>query len=422
MKYILGAPASLAELYVLEEDSSLMNPTLGIGIIGAGGIMGHHAIAYRCLSKLARLVAVADIDETRASKAKKEHGFVESYSDYRRLLDRIDVDVVSICTRPNSHASIVIDALSAGKHVLCEKPMACTLEEADRTIEMADRYQRLKLSYVYQNRSDPVYLRIRELVQNRELGRILMATMHVNDHAPESYYSADCDRGSWRVDAGGVLISRGIHQLDALIYLLGAPVETSAEMQTFLKPTDAEDTLVGWIKFDSGALASLECTVCAHQREVEVAIFGENAETFVRTSSNAYGRTWGLMSKSSAVERALQAKALRAHPDTRKRSHRFITLSEKLVCHMLGRKWLPSVNWGHTPYIRQFLESILLAYPVPVSAREARRSLELATGLYEAALSHRLVRFPIDHDLTCYRSTPEDRYHLSSRVAQLREV
>src|SRR5437899_9934278 len=116
------------------------HPFLGVGIIGAGAILKRHATAYRCLPELAKLIAVADIDEPRAGVAKREHGFLHAYTDYRALLDRKDIDVISICTPPASHASIVIDALEAGKHVLCEKPMALTLADADRMIQVADRY------------------------------------------------------------------------------------------------------------------------------------------------------------------------------------------------------------------------------------------------------------------------------------------
>src|SRR5438094_4588602 len=112
---------------------------LGIGIIGAGGIVKRHATAYRSSPGLAKLVAVADIDERRAAAAKKEHGFTYAFADHRALLDRHDIDAVSICTPPHTHTSVVVDALQAGKHVLCEKPMSGTLEQADVAIKNAEK-------------------------------------------------------------------------------------------------------------------------------------------------------------------------------------------------------------------------------------------------------------------------------------------
>ncbi len=221
-----------------------MESVLGVGIIGAGVIMRRHATAYRCLPEFARLVAVADIDQARAIEAKREHGFQEGYTNYRDLLSREDIDLVSICTPPQSHTPIIIDALEAGKHVLCEKPMARTLEDADRTIPVADRHPRLALSFVYQYRSDPTHLRVRQLIQNKDLGRILMANVRVRAKRMPAYYAATPGRASWTTDGGGVLINQAIHQLDALIFFLGTPVEVSAAMETFLQPTESEDTLV----------------------------------------------------------------------------------------------------------------------------------------------------------------------------------
>src|SRR5260370_145164 len=149
---------------------------LGVGVIGAGGIVRRHAVAYRCLPEFARLVAVADLDESRANAAKREHGFQETYTDYRDLLSRDDIAIVSICTPPHVHAPVVIDALNAGKHVLCEKPMARTLEEADQEIEAAERHPELKMSCVYQYRSDPTHRRGRQLIRHPTLGNVLIPT------------------------------------------------------------------------------------------------------------------------------------------------------------------------------------------------------------------------------------------------------
>src|SRR5260370_22335417 len=149
----------------------------GVGVIGAGGIVRRPEVAYRCLPEFARLVAVADLDESRANAAKREHGFQETYTDYRDLLSRDDIAIVSICTPPRVHTPIVVDALNAGKHVLCEKPMARTLEEADQEIEAAERHPELKMSCVYQYRSHPTPPRARQMIRRQSLAQILLATV-----------------------------------------------------------------------------------------------------------------------------------------------------------------------------------------------------------------------------------------------------
>ncbi|MCL4394738.1 MAG: Gfo/Idh/MocA family oxidoreductase, partial [Chloroflexi bacterium] len=103
--------------------------TLNFGLIGCGRVSPRHAQSIAELES-ARLVAVADVVESRAERYANEYD-AAAYSDYRRLLDRPDVDVVNICTPSGMHAQMAIDALQAGKHVIVEKPMALTLADAD---------------------------------------------------------------------------------------------------------------------------------------------------------------------------------------------------------------------------------------------------------------------------------------------------
>ena len=382
---------------------------LGIGIIGAGGIVRRHAVAYRCLPELARLVAVADVDKDRANAAKHEHGFAEIYTDYRELLGRDNIDVVSICTPPHLHSRMVIDALDAGKHVLCEKPIARTLEEADQEIAAAERQAQLKASCVYQYRSDPTHKRVRQMIHSNSLGRILMATVRVRAKRMPGYYAAAPGRGSRRIDGGGVLINQAIHQLDALVSFLGTPVEASAIMQTFLQPTEGEDTLAGWIKFENGAFATIDCTVCAHDEWFAIEVIGENAQTTVRGSTDRHDCTWKVASKSSAVERALRMSGLSDFPDLPAGLPPWRVKAQKAVHKVRGRQWLPPWYWGHTPHVRDFLNSIGSLDPPPVPPREARRSLELANGLYISALTRKAVQFPIERDHIFYSGIPSER-------------
>jgi UDP-N-acetyl-2-amino-2-deoxyglucuronate dehydrogenase len=368
---------------------------LGIGIIGAGNIMRTHAVAYRCLPEIARLVAIADLDIKRANAAKREHDCAETYSDYRELLARDDIQVISICTPPHLHSRMVIDALAAGKHVLCEKPMARILEEADMEIEAAAQREDLKFSCVYQYRSDPAHRRVRAMIRNNWLGKILMATVRVRAKRMPGYYSVAPSRGSRKIDGGGVLINQAIHQLDALISFLGNPIEASAVMNTFLQPTEGEDTLVGWVKFENGAFATIDCTVCAHEDWFAIEVLGENAQTTLSRTIVRSDCAWTVASKSSAVARALRMKGLRDFPSLPSPQPLWRVRAEKLASKLRGRKYLPPWYFGHTPYVREFLNSIRSSGPAPVPPAEARRSLELATGLYAAAVTGETIRFPI---------------------------
>ncbi|HKR96980.1 MAG TPA: Gfo/Idh/MocA family oxidoreductase, partial [Candidatus Angelobacter sp.] len=108
--------------------------TLGFGIVGAGRIFEQHAIACNSLGGRARLLALADIDEAQLQKAVGKYSIPFATDDYRSLLDRNNIDVITVCTPPVLHERVVVDALQADKFVVCEKPLAHTLESADRII------------------------------------------------------------------------------------------------------------------------------------------------------------------------------------------------------------------------------------------------------------------------------------------------
>src|ERR1051326_4258512 len=150
---------------------------VGIGIVGAGKIFEQHAIACNSLGSRARLVALSDIDEAQLQKAASKYSIPFTAADYRSLLDRREVDVITVCTPPVLHEQVVIAALESGKFVICEKPLALTLESADRIIATAKKYPG-KLSTVYQFRYLPEVQRALWLRNHGRLGKLLFGRFH----------------------------------------------------------------------------------------------------------------------------------------------------------------------------------------------------------------------------------------------------
>ena len=195
-----------------------------IGVIGTGVIAKHHADGYAHSGK-ARIVAAADIDEDALNAFCDEHDVTQRFTDYRRLLDLEDVDAVSVCLPPFLHAPVSIDALRAGKHVLCEKPMCCTVEEAERMVAAAKEAGRL-LQVYYRYRFANAARKAREIVAGGALGRIYLAKAvgyrfrgrAVLDHA---------GLGTWFMDpekaGAGVLFDLAGYTLDLVFWLLGFP-------------------------------------------------------------------------------------------------------------------------------------------------------------------------------------------------------
>ena len=150
-----------------------MGRKVRIGIIGCGGIAnGKHMPALKKIEE-AEMVAFCDIIEERAVKAAKEFGVegAKVYTDYRKLLEDESIESVHVCTPNRSHSFITIDALEAGKHVMCEKPMAKTYAEAKKMYETAQRTGK-KLTIGYQQRWRPDSLYLKEACDNGDLGDI----------------------------------------------------------------------------------------------------------------------------------------------------------------------------------------------------------------------------------------------------------
>src|SRR5262245_22223279 len=149
-----------------------MHERLGIGVVGAAVIFKQHAEAYAQLADRVRLTAVAEVDEVKLRQATTRYEVAFGCSDYRQLLERKDVAVVTVCTPPCAHEQVVIDAVEAGKYVICEKTLAHTLEAADRIRQVAARFPG-KLSANYQFRYLPGVQRTVWLRDQGRLGRLL---------------------------------------------------------------------------------------------------------------------------------------------------------------------------------------------------------------------------------------------------------
>jgi UDP-N-acetyl-2-amino-2-deoxyglucuronate dehydrogenase len=250
-----------------------MPEPLNFGLIGCGRVAPRHAESLRNLDG-ACLAAVADVQESRARRFAHDYG-TEAYTDYRRLLDRPDIDVITICTPSGLHAGMAIAALQAGKHVLVEKPMALALSDADAMLA-ASRAARRKLGVVLQNRYNPPMQDLRRAVDEGRLGRLLLGNATVRWYRPQEYYE-DGWHGTWAMD-GGALMNQSIHHIDALQWLLGEPASVTAYTATLAHRMEAEDTGIALIRFRSGALGVVEGSTITYPENLEgsVALFGEH--------------------------------------------------------------------------------------------------------------------------------------------------
>lgn len=257
-----------------------------VGVIGAGSISEMHFNAYES-NKEVELAAVCDLNEERAKQKAAKYGAKKIYTDYKELLADPDIDAVSICTWNNSHAPISIAALEAGKHVLCEKPLCKTVEEALK-VEEAVRQSGKTLQVGYVRRLGTNMKVLKKFVDEGDLGNIYFA-------------KATCLRrlgnpGGWFSDVersgGGPLIDLGVHVIDACWYLMGKPKvksisgntyvklgnRSNVEHLSFYKASDyderntVEDMANAIIRFENGASLLLDVSFTLHAKEDELSI------------------------------------------------------------------------------------------------------------------------------------------------------
>ncbi len=221
---------------------------LKVGIIGCGGIAnGKHMPSLAKISQV-QMVAFCDITEEKAEDAAKKFGSEEAkvYSDYRELLKDKLIDVVHVCTPNKSHADISIAALEAGKHVMCEKPMAKTSADAMRMVEAAKRTGK-KLTIGYQNRfrNDSQYLQ--KMCSEGEFGEIYYAKAHAIRRRAVPTWGVFLNEEE---QGGGPLIDIGTHALDLTLWLMGNYKPSSVMGSVYRKLADRKDAANAWGPWD----------------------------------------------------------------------------------------------------------------------------------------------------------------------------
>lgn len=243
------------------------------GIIGCGRIAPRHADSLAEIEGT-KLVQVCDVIESRARHFAEKYD-TEYCLDYHELFVNPDIDIVNICTPSGLHAEMAIAALRAGKHVIVEKPMAMNVADADRMIAAAKEMNR-KLCIVLQNRYNPPMQDFYKAVRDDKIGRVLLGSVTVRWYRPQEYYN-DGWHGTKSMD-GGALMNQSIHHIDALQWLVGVPVKSVfAYTATLAHQMEAEDVGVVTVRFENGALATIEGSTVTYPQNLEasVALFGE---------------------------------------------------------------------------------------------------------------------------------------------------
>lgn len=240
-------------------------------VIGVGaGVFSAHSPALALPT--VDLVAASDINvEVGMQRAHEFH--CAFYEDYRQMIAETRPDVVVILTPPFLHATMAIECLRAGCHVLVEKPIAIQVAEADAMIEAATRYQRL-LGVVFQHRFRPEISVARKLLKEGRLGDIQRVELVAVWPRPTSYFKLASWRATWSGEGGGILTNQGSHNLDILCHLLGIPARLTAWTRQLLHQIETEDTAQAMLEWQNGALGSVHISTAEADAPERIKIVG----------------------------------------------------------------------------------------------------------------------------------------------------
>jgi predicted dehydrogenase len=239
-----------------------MTSRIRFGIVGTGGIANAHATGLVALAADAEMVSCCDVVPGRAAEFAARWQIPNAYDSARALLDAGGIDVVVVSTPHPQHAEPLILAAERGIHGVVEKPLAATLEDADRVLEAQARYGTL-LSSMSQRRWFPAAQRIRRAIDSGAMGdKIVMGESYCEMWRDEAYYRRGGWRGRWDTEGGGVLMNQSPHNIDFLLWLAGPAVEIFGYWANVNHPyVEIEDNAAAVLRFAGGGLGILKGTV-----------------------------------------------------------------------------------------------------------------------------------------------------------------
>jgi predicted dehydrogenase len=344
---------------------------LTIAVVGTGNISRAHLDAYATFPDRCRVVALCDIVPGKAERVRQEVGLgddvlvVESHRD---LLDR-DVDLVSVCTPPSTHAEITADLLRAGSHVLCEKPMAPSLTECDAMLA-AERESGRLLSVVAQNRFRDDIATLKEVVESGLVGALAHVRVDSSWWRGVPYYDLAW-RGTWDSEGGGPTLNHAIHHIDLLVWMLGTPRAVAAMMtNAWHDNAEVEDLSVALLEYER-AIAQLTSSVVHHGEEQAIVVQGRDASV---------AQPWAVRAETT-------------QPNGFPVPGGDVDLTARL--DSLAAAHVPLTHQGHRGQVGDVLAAVETGGRPSVDGAAGRRTVEVVTAIYQAAIERRTVDLPI---------------------------
>ena len=341
-------------------------------LIGCGRIATNHVTA--AVNNNLEIVAVCDIVPEKMEAILKKHGLVDDksikrYTDYKKMIEENELELVSIATESGKHASIALDVIDAGINVIIEKPMAMNIADAEEIIKRADE-KNVKVSACHQNRFNVAIQEVRKAIEGERFGKLSHASINVRWNRNKGYYDQAPWRGTWEED-GGCLMNQCIHGIDLLRWMMGDEVVEvyGATRQQFHDYLEAEDVGVAVVKFKNGAIGTIEGTTNVYPQNLEetLYIFGENGTVKVGGKSTNTIDVWDFKDETAEDQKN---KGL-----------------EEETSNVYGN--------GHTSLFADVIEAIKEDRTPYVDGVAGRNALEMVLAIYKSQKEGVPVRLPL---------------------------
>ena len=342
-----------------------------VAIVGTGNIANAHIQAYLQFPERCHIAYLVDIVPEKARRMREKYGLdAEVFDDHQALLPLRDIDLVDVCTPPYVHAQISINCLRSGKNVVCEKPMAASLEECDQMLRARDESGK-KLSIIAQNRFRQPISNLKALLDSGLAGPVRCAQVDSFWWRGHCYYDLWW-RGTWEKEGGGCTLNHAVHHIDMLLWMMGLPERvTSVLANTAHDNAEVEDLSVSILQYP-GALAQLTASVVHHGEEQQLVFQCEKAKLaapFSCYASLSMGN--GFPQRNEALEKEIADFAAA----------------------------LPTIRYeGHTGQLENVLTALEQDMPVAIGGEDGRRTIELITAVYKAGATGQTVTLPLAKD------------------------
>lgn len=346
-------------------------------LIGCGRIATNHVKAV--LENKLEFVAACDIEEDKIRELLMKHQLITDtsihyYTDYKKMIDENQLDLVSIATESGSHAEIALYCIEHGIHVIIEKPMAMSIEDADHIIQLASK-KNVKVAACHQNRFNVAVQKMRAALEQGRFGKLSHGSIHVRWNRNHDYYNQATWRGTWEHD-GGTLMNQCIHGIDLLRWSFGDEVDEvyGVTRQQFHHYLEAEDVGMAVVKFKNGAIATIEGTTNVYPKNLEetLYVFGEKGTVKIGGTSTNNIDVWDFADEQQEDERNKGLK--------------------EATSNVYGN--------GHISLFADMIDAIKNDREPYVNAVAGRNALEMVLAIYKSQKEGKPIKLPIT-DFRC---------------------